>query len=110
MRKQAEEHMAHHTQALGRAVQEKTREMEALMARVVRQEKLAAIGQVSGSLAHELRNPLSVIKQSLFFLTRLQRHRTLDQSNPKVSRHLQLMEVEVDRANQSTLLLDSGVF
>ena len=37
---------------------------------LVRQTRLAAIGQVAASIAHELRNPLGAIRNSAFFLRR----------------------------------------
>ncbi len=98
--KRAEERIAQHNNDLIQAVESKTREMEALMAQVVRQEKLATIGQISGSIAHELRNPLGAIKQSLFFLNRLYHTQRLDTTNPKVPEHLHLIEHEVDAADR----------
>ena len=53
-----------------RPIRETQKEMESLMEQMVRQEKLAMIGQISGSIAHELRNPLGAIRQSVFFLKR----------------------------------------
>ena len=97
---QAEARIAQHNNDLTLAVESKTREMEALMDQAVRQEKLAAIGQVSGSIAHELRNPLGAIKQSLFFLNRLYHTQRLDTTNPKVPEYLHLIEQEVDTANR----------
>lgn len=99
-RRHAEEQIARHNHALEQAVQDTTRDMEALMDRIVRQEKLATIGQISGSIAHELRNPLGAVKQSLFFLNRLYHTQRMDPSNPKVREHLQLIDAEIDAANR----------
>ncbi len=38
------------------------------VARQQRSDRLAAIGQVAGGIAHELRNPLNVVKTSVYFL------------------------------------------
>ena len=99
-RKLAEARIERHNEELQQAVQETTRKMEALMARMVRQEKLATIGQLAGSIAHELRNPLSVIQQSLFFLNRLDQLGHLTSVHPKVPEYFQLMNAEINKAER----------
>ncbi len=49
-------------------VKERTRELEAAQEQLVRKEKLATLGELAGSLAHEIRNPLGVIKNASYLL------------------------------------------
>lgn len=46
-------------------VVERTRDLEAAQRQLVRSEKLAAIGQLTASIAHEVNNPLAVIQGNL---------------------------------------------
>ncbi len=70
------------------------------MERLLRQEKLATVGQISGSIAHELRNPLSVIKQSMFFLNHLREKNKLESSDSKVKAHFELVIGEINDSNK----------
>ncbi len=49
-------------------VDERTRELERAQAKLLRQERLAALGEVAGSVAHEIRNPLGAMKNSIYML------------------------------------------
>ena len=62
------------------------------------QERLAAVGQVSANMAHELRNPHSAIRQSVYFLNKMvdsrYKHGKLPKEN-KIREHLDLIETEL---------------
>ncbi len=58
--------------------------------RLMRSERLAAIGRVAGGVAHELRNPLNVMRTSVYFL------RNANHPAPeKIAEHLQRIERQV---------------
>jgi two-component system, NtrC family, sensor kinase len=64
------------------------------LARQQRTERLATIGQIAGGIAHELRNPLNVVKTSVYYLLN---SRTL--TPEKTKEHLQRIERHVASAD-----------
>src|SRR5207302_6707217 len=72
-----------------------------LSRRVKELDRLAFLGQLAGGISHELRNPLGVIKNSVYYL------KMVLPAEDKVGRHLDILEREVDRTSRIvTDLLD----
>jgi PAS domain S-box-containing protein len=67
-RKQAEEKISKLNNELEEKVVERTRQLLAAQEDLVRKEKLALLGQIAGSVGHELRNPLGVMNNAVYFL------------------------------------------
>ena len=68
-RKQAQEWIQTYSEKLEAMVEERTHELEEAQERLMRQERLAVLGQLAGSIGHELRNPLGVISNASYYLS-----------------------------------------
>jgi PAS domain S-box-containing protein len=94
-RKRAEEEIIQLNAHLEKRVEERTRELGDAQEKLVRQEKLAVLGQLAGGVGHELRNPLSVINTSIYYLKLAQ-----PEAGEKIKQHHAMIEQEVHNAEK----------
>jgi len=70
-------------------------ELAQMRDRLVRATRLAAIGQVSASIAHDLRNPLGTVRNAAYYLGR-----RLPKDQPEVAEYLGIINQEVAAADR----------
>jgi len=68
-------------------------EISRLNEELVRKEKLAMLGQLSGSVSHELRNPLGVINNAIYLL-----RITLKDADETTREYLNIIKQEIDNS------------
>jgi signal transduction histidine kinase len=74
-------------------LQERTEQLQEVQDELVRQEKLAMLGQVAGSVGHELRNPLGVMNNAVYFLQTV-----LAGGDESVKEYLGIIMAEITRS------------
>jgi Signal transduction histidine kinase regulating C4-dicarboxylate transport system len=67
---------------------------------LVRTDKLAAVGTLASGVSHELRNPLSAIKNAVFLLKRKLSRNVIPDIDEKVIQFLDIMDKEIDRSSK----------
>lgn len=67
---------------------------------LIRTEKLAAVGTLASGVSHELRNPLSAIKNAVFLLKRKLSRKVMPDIDEKVIQFLDIMDKEIDRSTR----------
>ena len=77
---------------LDRKVVERTRELQSAQAHLIKSEKLAAIGQLTAGIAHEVNNPIAVIQGNLDLL-----RETLGRKAKPVQAELKLVDEQIER-------------
>lgn len=76
-------------------IERKMEELRKSQEQLLKSERLASIGQLAAGMAHELRNPLGVMKNASYYL-----NMTASKDDEKIKKHLSLLETELDRANK----------
>lgn len=77
----------------------RTRELLQTQEELVRKEKLSILGQLSGSVGHELRNPLGVMSNAVYFLKLV-----LTEADETTKEYLGIIEKEI--ANSERIITD----
>ncbi len=95
----AEKELQQHSDHLEEMVSERTKELEESQEKLITSERLATLGQFSGSISHELRNPLAVVGSSAYYLKS-----KLKDADKKVLQHLDRIQSSVGNA---TTIIDS---
>ncbi len=101
-RKFAEEAVRGLNEQLERKVAERTRQLLEAQEELVRKEKLAILGQLAGSVGHELRNPLGVMNNAVYFLNTV-----MAGGDETVIEYLEIIKHEIENSERIiTDLLD----
>jgi len=101
-RKKAKEELRKYKEHLEEMVEQRTRELRHAQEELLRKEKLAVLGQMAGGVGHELRNPLGVMANAVYFLKA-----TLPQADETTRKYLEIIDSEVRNADKIiTDLLD----
>jgi len=90
-------------------VELRTQELVTARERVLRSEKLAMIGQLSGGIAHDLRNPLNAIKNGAELVKRKINAGPSIENSAMITECLEIIDSEITDANEIiTGLLSCG--
>jgi len=94
-RKKADRELKKYSEKLEEMVELRTRELREAQEELVRKEKLAILGLLAGAVGHELRNPLGVINNAVFFLNSLEK-----ETDETTREYLQIIASEVQNAEK----------
>jgi nitrogen-specific signal transduction histidine kinase len=76
-------------------VRERTEELMGISGKLHRSEKLAFLGKLAGSITHELRNPMAVIKNAAYFLETIPK----DHDDKKTEEYTGIIKKGIDDMN-----------
>jgi len=93
-RKRAEAALKEYSERLEEMVKQRTQELCDAQEELIRQERLAVLGQLAGGVAHELRNPLGAIRNAAYFL-----NLALEEPSSEVKETLEILDREVVKSD-----------
>jgi PAS domain S-box-containing protein len=95
-RKDMEKKLEKYSKHLEEIVQQKTRQLADAQAQIIKSERLTAIGELAGMIGHDLRNPLSGIKNASYYLKKKETEVLSAQSK----KMLEIIDKCVDHSNK----------
>jgi PAS domain S-box-containing protein len=95
-RKKMQDKLAEYSQKLEKLVEERTKQLEQTQAKLVKSERLAAIGELAAMVGHDLRNPLTGIKGATYYL----KNRCSVEINGKGKEMLATIDECIDQSNK----------
>jgi PAS domain S-box-containing protein len=93
--KKAQDGLKTYSEKLQEMVEERTHELRQAQEQLVRQERLAVLGQLAGGVGHELRNPLAVMSSAMYFIKLIQ-----PEMDERMKKHIGIIENEVKNADK----------
>ena len=98
-----EQSLRSYYEQLEEMVENRTRDLEQVQEKLIRSERLAAVGELASGVGHELRNPLNVIRNCVYLL----RMTMADKADEDMQSTLTVLDKQVDISNRIvTDLLD----
>jgi len=94
-RKEMEMKLQEYTEHLEDMVEERTKELRESQERLLKSERLAAIGELATMVGHDLRNPLAAIQNASYYL----KMKLAAPKDEKVKKMFRIVEREIEYAN-----------
>jgi PAS domain S-box-containing protein len=93
--KKTQSELAEQSRRLEERVEERTRDLKNAQEQLIAAEKMATLGELAGSVGHELRNPLAVISNSVYLLKS-----TLPKTDETIKEYIGMVEKETHNASR----------
>ncbi|OGO20787.1 MAG: hypothetical protein A2Z15_01990 [Chloroflexi bacterium RBG_16_50_11] len=81
---------------LEKEVDIRTKDLEQVQEKLIRSERLAAVGELASGVGHELRNPLNVIRNCAYLLNMA----LTEKSDEEAAKTLKVLDKQIDVANK----------
>ncbi len=95
-RKKYEQSLKDQSAWLETLIEERTEELREAQAKLIQREKMAQFGQLARGIAHELRNPLGVISNAVYYIKS-----TYAEKESTMTEYLNIIETEVNNSEKT---------